>query len=417
MVSKKSDRIAIIGGGLTGLVVADGLRRKGYEQITVFEKENRIGGKLNTIQYKGKSYEFGALFSLPRQKHLKQMIKSFHIKTDGPRISRTYCDVEGNRRMQIPKEDLAKFLEEMDRLFEVLNRYPSLEKAIIDHVEPDLMLPFSRWCEINQFRVLKTVYAHYFTSYGLGFVEDTPALYVLRILNYDNLMSFMELPEFSTWKDGSSTLIESLQREVKELRLGQKVTKILSKEGKVTVYTAFESLEFDQVVITAPLDQFADFFADDKEMQGFIGRIQYQDFSVYAVRVDNSIKGCGCVVENLSKERRGHVGLWYSRWDISDGDGLVMAYVSNHPKNTSVESFERVKSDLLQLGFHNPRLYQVRRWKQSPFVSTSILQKGFYDRLKAMQGKGNVYFAGEIMSTISMDNCIGYANELLKMYF
>ena len=71
------------------------------------------------------------------------------------------------------------------------------------------MLPFSKWCDINQLRVLKCVYSHYFTSYGLGDIDAMPALYVLRILNYDNLMSFMELPEFSTWKKGVSSLMNA----------------------------------------------------------------------------------------------------------------------------------------------------------------------------------------------------------------
>ncbi len=417
-MNKKSDRIAIIGGGLTGLVIADGLRRKGYEHITVFEKENWIGGKLHTILYKGKSYEFGALFGLPRQKHLIQLMKSFHIKTDGPRISRNYYDVEGNRRMQIPKKSLGEFLEELDRLPEALSRYPSLKEASIHHVEADLMLPFSQWCEINQFRVLKTVYAHYFTSYGLGHVEDTPALYVLRILNYDNLMAFMDVPEFCTWKDGVVTLIESLQKEIKDIRLGQSVIKITASKGeKVCVHTEFESLEFDRIVITAPLSQFGSFFAADEELQELIKSIQYHEFCVYAIIAEKIPKECGCVLENLSKERQGHVGIWYSRWDASEGEGLVMIYVYDNPENTPAEAFKIVKSDLLQLGFQNPRLFQVRQWSQCPCVPTSSLQKGFYDKLKAMQGKDNVYFAGEIMSTITMDNCIGYANDLVGRYF
>ena len=55
-------KVAIIGGGLSGLVIAEGLQRKGYKNVTVFERDNRVGGKLYTIWYKGKSYEFGALF-------------------------------------------------------------------------------------------------------------------------------------------------------------------------------------------------------------------------------------------------------------------------------------------------------------------------------------------------------------------
>ena len=53
-MSKKNCRIAVIGGGLSGLVLAEGLQRKGYEKVTLFEKDVRLG-KLYTIWYDDKS--------------------------------------------------------------------------------------------------------------------------------------------------------------------------------------------------------------------------------------------------------------------------------------------------------------------------------------------------------------------------
>lgn len=64
-MDRRDYRIAIVGGGLSGLFIAYDLQRKGYKNVTVFEKEERLGGKLNTIWYKGKSYELGAIFGLP----------------------------------------------------------------------------------------------------------------------------------------------------------------------------------------------------------------------------------------------------------------------------------------------------------------------------------------------------------------
>ena len=58
----KQPRIAIIGGGLTGLVTGAELKKKGYRDVTVFEKEGQLGGKLHTIKYKGRAYERGANF-------------------------------------------------------------------------------------------------------------------------------------------------------------------------------------------------------------------------------------------------------------------------------------------------------------------------------------------------------------------
>jgi monoamine oxidase len=41
----KDARIAVIGAGASGLTAAHTLRKKGYSNITVYEKDNRVGGK------------------------------------------------------------------------------------------------------------------------------------------------------------------------------------------------------------------------------------------------------------------------------------------------------------------------------------------------------------------------------------
>lgn len=417
-MNKAECRIAVIGGGLSGLVIAAGLQKKGYRNVTVFERDNRLGGKLHTIWYKGRSYELGAVFGLPVQKHLKNLMKEFNIKTDGPNLSRVNYDIKGNKIMQIQKDELGDFLEEVDRLPDVLEDYKSLYKINIHYLEEPLMLPFSKWCEYHQFKVLKKIYMHYFTSYGLGDIDTVPALYVLRILNYETVLSFMEVPEFFTWKSGVSSLIECLGQKVRNLRLGQSITKIsLVKGNTLSIQTELEEIEFDRVIITAPLNQFSNLFSEDNQMKEFLSCIKYQDYNVYTFIADKPPKGCGCVLDNLATSRNGHIILWKSRWDSNNEENLLTVYAYNHPDDSSAATLQVIKSDLLELGIENPRLHQFKSWKQCPYVDTETLQKGFYEKMEAMQGKNNIFIAGEIMSTVSMENCIRYSNYLINKYF
>lgn len=417
-MNKEECRVAVIGGGISGLCIASGLQKKGYRNVTVFEKDKRIGGKLHTIWYKGKSYEFGATFGLPVQKHLKALMQAFNIKIQGPNLSRENYDAKGNKIMQIPREALGDFLNEVDRLPDVLDIYKSLEQVNIHHLEESLMLPFSKWCDLHQFKVLKSIYMHHFTSYGLGDIDTVPALYVLRIMNYNTVMSFIELPEYFTWKTGVSTLIESLSHSVKNIRLGQSVTKInLTSSETICVHTEFEELEFDSAVITAPIEQFSDAFNDDNEMKDFLRCIKYQDYNVYAFTVEKLPKGCGCVLENLSATKKGHIIFWNSRWDSRNGGNLLTVYAYSNPKHSRAESLRVIENDLLKLGIQNPRLYLFKDWKQCPYVDSDVLQKGFYKKMEDMQGRNNIFLAGEIMSTVSMENCIRYSNYLINKYF
>jgi protoporphyrinogen oxidase len=409
--------VAVIGGGLSGLVIAHGLRKKGYKNVTVFEKEERIGGKLYTIWHKGKSHELGAIFGLPSQPYLKDLMKRLNIKADGPKLSRINYNTKGQRIMPIPKEELADFVEEMDRLPDVLELYSSLRKPNIEYIEPALILPFSKWCDIHEFRVLKTIYTQYFTIFGLGNIEEIPALYVLRILNYNHLMSFMELPEFSTWRNGVSSLVEALSKEIKDIRLGQRVIDVSpSHQETILVQTQFELLEFNKAIIAAPLDQFSNLQFWDQDMKGYLNSIKYQSFNVYAFIADKIPKGCGCILENLLPSRQGHITIWNSRWD-EDGDGMVMLYAYNHPNNSKISSLDTIKDDLLKLGVQNPRLYQTKNWQHCPYVDTITLENGFYNKMEEMQGKNHVFLAGEIMSTLSLENCIKYSIDLLNRFF
>lgn len=415
------DKIAIIGGGISGLTIAEGLIQKGYTQVTLYEREHHLGGKLQTIWYKGKSYEMGALFGLPSQKYLKAYMKARNIKVDGPKLSRTNFSETGQPVMQIPKECLPTFVEELDRLPEVLSSHKSLEFPNIHNIESALTLPFSEWCDLHDFKVLKIIYAHHFTSYGLGFIEEIPAIYVLKIMNYDNLMSFMELPEFCTWKDGVSALIKEIEQIIPNVRCGQKVLSLEKTEGdQVKVITEFDDLVYKHVIITCPLDGFSDFYNRDMTMQRYLKSIKYMHHHVYAFVTKKVPASCGCILSNLRKERIGHPIVWNARWtqeSLELEDRLVMVYVYSTPNLSKDNVYRQVVSDLLNVGFESLTLYRFNSWLQSPHVSTAMLEEGFYDKMHTMQGVDGVYLAGEIMSTVTMDNAIRYSKYLIEAFF
>lgn len=62
----KASRVAVIGAGLGGLSAAISLRAAGYE-VEVFEKNDRLGGKLNLLEKDGYTFDLGpSIFTLPQ---------------------------------------------------------------------------------------------------------------------------------------------------------------------------------------------------------------------------------------------------------------------------------------------------------------------------------------------------------------
>ncbi len=240
-------------------------------------------------------------------------------------------------------------------------------------------------------------------------------------MNYEHLMSFMQIPEFYTWNEGGVyTLAEHLGKQIRDIRLGgQKVKDItLSSKGTILLQTQFEIIEYDSVIITSPpLEQFSHIDFWDKEMKAFLDKIRYQYFNVYAFIVDKALKGCGCILENLSPNKYGHITIWDSRWDLPDDEQMVILYAYNPPRDSKKTPLEYIKKDLSRLGIENTRLYQAKRWKHCPFVDTITLENGFYDKMESMQGKYNIFLAGEIMSMLSIENSIRYSRDLIERFF
>jgi cytochrome P450 len=53
-------RVAIVGGGITGLTIAHDLHGQGFRNVTVFEQSASVGGKADTVEVDGFPYNLGA---------------------------------------------------------------------------------------------------------------------------------------------------------------------------------------------------------------------------------------------------------------------------------------------------------------------------------------------------------------------
>lgn len=60
-LSTKSEKIAVIGGGPSGLISAHRLAEKGYD-VTVFERASRVGGKTRTFTVDGRPYDMTTIW-------------------------------------------------------------------------------------------------------------------------------------------------------------------------------------------------------------------------------------------------------------------------------------------------------------------------------------------------------------------
>ena len=126
-------------------------------------------------------------------------------------------------------------------------------------------------------------------------------------------------------------------------------------------------------------------------------------------------------MENMVPERLGHLMVYYHRWPIDDPDQMYVTYALRKHRDLKEIDYEECKktvlADLETMG--NPASNVVNGWSvyYFPHVFTNAYKNGWYDKVEAMQGKYDTYYAGEIMSFGDMDETCEYSRELVERFF
>lgn len=412
----KSEKICILGAGISGLTAAYYLLKKGYKNVTVLEKESRVGGKCYSFLYKGKMYEIGAMMGVPSYYNINSIMKEFGITNNGPLLYRDFFDIEGNKVCQIPLDQIEDFKKQFKTLTNVLKKYDKLYEPGLTNISDDLCLPFSKWCENNDIPLVTKVYAPPFTAFGYGYLDEIPAAYVLKFLDYKTLSAFIEITHLITFTDGIDILCKKLADCIANLRLSTQVKKI-RRENKITIETQYEILTFDKLIITSPLDETANFMDLTDYEKRLFSKIINNYFNVFAYSVKDIPKVSGYIPFNFTSDRIGHAMVWYYRWqDISSND-LVTVYSLCKKEDLENKCKDIMERDLKRLGIKVGNLLIHKRWKYFPHVSGDDLKKGFYNRLNELQMKNNTLYAGELMDFSNIEHCSQFSKYLINKYF
>ena len=473
----KNVRIAIIGGGPAGLSAGMYLEQKGYENYVIYEKTDHVGGKCHSPHMNGKRYEMGAIMGVPSY-YAVHDVELFAGVThaDGPKLHRTYrlpngkVDTRFDKKLfNLPhllrlKNQIKKFGEILETKYKGYDicghrgvsegRYEGYAvtpgREPVSGVNPnlkDLALPFNKFVEMNGVPLVKEIWVQPFTSFGYGYFDEIPAAYVLKYLDFQTMMNFVNV-NLWTWKEGTQSIYEALNEKLKHpALLNSKITKIV-RGDKVTVTVNGKEEVFDKLIITAPLQvgtinnpvaQGLDSYLDvtDKERTLF-SKIDYEryDTMAFITKEEAYPEASFYVVDNMTPETLGHGMVFYMRW-ANEPDQPLVSYVLRKHKdpNESVEAYKArseldyaktqktVLEDLDKLGIAPVKengkdkiVYEMQSY-YFPHVFSEDYAAGWYEKVEGMQGENNTFYAGEVMSFGDMDETIEYSRDLVERFF
>ena len=451
----KNIRIAIIGGGPAGLSAGMYLEQAGYENYTIYERNGWVGGKCHSPEYKGRRYELGAIMGVPSYYAIHDVEEFCGITHDGPRLNRNYKDLKGNvvapfapKKHPLSAPRLLRMKSQIKKFGELLatkykgydinghrgvaqGRYDgyavSPERERVEGENPnlkDLALPFKDFCELNGVELVQDVWIGPFTSFGYGYFDEIPAAYVLKYLDAFTVKQFLSTGKLWTWKNGTESIWQGVNSHLEHPAvLNTEVTGIRREDGKVTVTLNGKQEEvFDKLIICTPLEMFLGYGDPTAEETELFSKIQNKEYFTMAVRTEDekSPDISYYYFANMTPETRGHLMVFYHRWPDCGPQPLVTFTLRNHEGMKDVpfeEARDTTLADMAKSGLPVVKTERIDDWYYFPHVSCKDYADGWYDKVEALQGEKNTYFAGEVMAFGDMEETVEYSKDLVRRFF
>lgn len=422
----KDLRIAIVGAGASGLTAAYYLKKSGYNNITVYEKEPWVGGKVLSYAYGDHTFELGALWVQDESPVIDELASLYGIDLQPEEVSLMIRDSDSKNYESIlgyiaASYDLAEIESALVCFKRIQWKFKSINNIGFAGAEPELFMNADKFIEKYRIEPIAYGFSPLWAGAGYGYYSDVPALYVLKLMVpfVSNLNSSPNVLRRAP--EGFQRLWEKVAEDQEDVRLNQTVEKVKrgDNDSSVSIAVTANGLTeiFDRIIISCDLKEALKFLDASQEEQELFSQIQNNDFFVHIFHADSIVYNGGTLVllgENTVPETIGHITAIINR---EDTPGVWTSYQIAPLGASSDEVVSLLEEDVRRLGGHVESVIKQKRWNYFPHVKTQTLHDGFYERMEALQGERGTYYIGGIMNFESVENTCEYAEKLVGAYF
>ncbi|GAA3927749.1 protoporphyrinogen/coproporphyrinogen oxidase [Litoribacillus peritrichatus] len=445
----RSLKVAVIGAGASGVATAYYLKQAGYSRVTLFERDERIGGKCLTFKAGEHEFDLGANYITPYYKEVLKIAEQLSLKTK-PAPQRKSFDLSTGNYLNTLRTTLmgkskiefglasAKYLYLMFKYRKKIDTpgFAELEKC------PELCHPFGKWLDINGMSILRQLFLIPVTIFGYGSLDDVPTPYVMKYMDAKNFILLAKVGAglSKEWprhfEDGYQGFLDAIIRsEQLDVRLNAHIVSI-KRTPSVVVGLADGSLhEFDRIVLACPFEQVLPVLSDaTKHERDLFSRIKYRDYYVTACDVEGMLDittdelqlppakplpGIGHPWGVVKFWKESDINLFFT---VADKDGLKDAFNATSRTN-SVEISPNVveaniRADVKKMGGKFNGVVRQQLWTTFfPHVEAADLLDGYYKKLEAQQGTLNTYYVGALVALELVEPIFNYSKSLVSTHF
>ncbi len=433
----KETRIGIIGGGAAGLSAAYYLQQNGYKNVTVLEKEERVGGKCQTTSIDGSACDLGATFVTSCDLHVRDLAKDLGL---------TFLDSPCSYPMSSPNKKISdlshySFFQKGMNLARGAKVYSSLVFPAVGFsgVQKEKILAgtIDQFINTQNIPMLGDCVKIASEAYGYGPMTKQATPYALKLVlpelqsRLSSLSALFKRTQIDTLEGGYQGLLEKMASSLC-VKTGHAVTKILyepkddtQKEILVTTYDSLaktdQTFHFDKLIVAVTPDHLQGLTELDSEEQDLFSRIRYYDYHVTlfepAKAVDHKIyindinDKEPTVISQINSEKSLCASYRYGSLDSYS--------LGKKPFSLSMEDIHSGLESTLgkYFGTKTQSIKAHKQWDYFPHVSAKDIQEGFFERMEALQGKKNTYYVGSTLAFEWVDAVLGYSKKLVNTHF
>jgi len=421
--------VLIVGGGPAGLSAAIYLKQKGYQRVTVLEKQAQVGGKCLSLEHGDTAYDLGANLTTPRYDVVRGLAQHLGL-TPRPLAERRVISLTDAPAPSLDAQGpLAPLVVRGGALFYLLARAPTgVSEDGYLATTPGVRQPFGDWLRRNGLARFREVFANLFIAYGYGVMDDLPAAYALKFFDRVHLDTSVDVL-VGKETDTTTDFVEGYQalwtRAVDHYGLevipNASIQRINRSPRTISArWTdadgAVHRGRWQRLVLACPLQHTPDFLDTSSREQRLFEKIRTNTYYVTAARVTGLPPQGTYLFPYSSQLSPGWPTVYYQPVP-DDPNGVFMFYAYGGPGIDEDVVRKRLTTTLAQLGAQVDAFLLTKKWNYFPHVSADEMQAGFYEELESLQGTWNTWYAGEVLSFTLVELVVRYSRALVDRHF
>ncbi|XP_033763199.1 uncharacterized protein LOC117344537 [Pecten maximus] len=464
------DKIAIVGGGPSGIHMAYKLKNAGFENVVVFEGSEDVGGKSRTIYHRGVPHEFGTCYGQPDYTEIYDLVREHDagdilpmpgpdmwVDTPGGKVPLKTSQYYGLEARKL-RPDLANGTE-LQFFMAAIQKYVRLHGELFGQYEGMLMprpdrtvlaatnMTFLDFLRKHDIEILKALFIPAATMQGYGHVDEISALYAMMWLTPKFLLGIIPRTDgtrnIKILSKGFQFLWQEMKRQNNlNVKLNSPVLGIIrTRKGFRVIYRDckfFRFEKFDFLILTPTLRTMSNIIQFNREENSYFQRSF--DYYIISTLVDTTYgrrsgAPTGYYVDNINSKidnlvwgfrdsyasLRDILGTNYSSGIYPGGtDGRKIEssiYYQEPQSRPNRATAKRILRNHIE-NVNQAKVLKVQKqivWDNYfPRFSIPDMASGILWDIFDMQGKYGIWYIGSSVSFESLTGVVGYNNLLLK---